>query len=143
MIVVQSHGNFRVLHPGHLRHLMAARALGDKLVVTLTADLYIVKDGGPIFPEALRHEMLMALRCVDECHIIDAPDALAAVQEVSPDIIAVGGEYRGRYPEQEAIEAFGVQVVFTDELRYSTSRLLTHNCAGDGRSFEPFRPGHR
>ena len=143
MIVVQAHGAFRVLHVGHLRHLQAARALGNRLVVTLTADRYITKAGGPIFPEALRHEMLMALRCVDECHVIDAPDALAAVQEVSPDIIAVGGEYRGRYPEQEAIEAFGVKVVFTDELVYSTSKLLTHNCAGDGRSYEPFRPRNR
>ena len=143
MIVVQSHGNFRVLHPGHLRHLVAARELGDRLVVTITADRYITKAGGPIFPEALRQEILSALRCVDDCRIIDAPDALAAVQEVSPDIIAVGGEYRGRYPEQEAIEAFGVRVVFTDELVYSTSKLLTHNCAGDGQSYEPFRPRNR
>ena len=143
MIVVQAHGNFRVLHIGHLRHLQAARSLGDRLVVTVTADRYITKNGGPIFPAALRQEMLSALRCVDECHIIDAPDALAAVQEVSPDIIAVGGEYRGRYPEQEAIEAFGVQVVFTDELVYSTSKLLSHNCAGDGRRFDPFRASHR
>ncbi|MBK8477029.1 MAG: adenylyltransferase/cytidyltransferase family protein [Opitutaceae bacterium] len=35
--IVQCHGTFDLLHPGHLVHFEEARALGDVLVVTLTA----------------------------------------------------------------------------------------------------------
>ena len=36
--IVQCHGCFDLLHIGHIRHLQAARAMGDVLVVTVTAD---------------------------------------------------------------------------------------------------------
>ena len=39
--VVQAHGAFDLLHLGHVRHLEAARRLGDLLVVTVTADQYV------------------------------------------------------------------------------------------------------
>jgi bifunctional ADP-heptose synthase (sugar kinase/adenylyltransferase) len=34
--IVRCHGVFDLLHPGHIRHLEAARREGDCLVVTLT-----------------------------------------------------------------------------------------------------------
>ncbi|MBT6911667.1 MAG: adenylyltransferase/cytidyltransferase family protein, partial [Rhodospirillaceae bacterium] len=50
--VVLAHGVFDLLHMGHVRHLEAARAEGDLLIVTLTADRYVNKGPGrPIFPE--------------------------------------------------------------------------------------------
>jgi bifunctional ADP-heptose synthase (sugar kinase/adenylyltransferase) len=39
--VVQAHGTFDLLHVGQVRHLAAARAVGDILVVTLTADRWV------------------------------------------------------------------------------------------------------
>jgi cytidyltransferase-like protein len=57
--VVHAHGTFDLLHVGHVRHLEAARELGDILVVTLTADRFVNKGPGrPVFGEALRAEML-------------------------------------------------------------------------------------
>ena len=44
--VVQAHGTFDLLHLGHVRHLEAAKALGDVLVVTLTADRFVNKGPG-------------------------------------------------------------------------------------------------
>jgi cytidyltransferase-like protein len=44
-VVVQAHGTFDLLHLGHVRHLEAARALGDTLVVTVTADEFVSPDG--------------------------------------------------------------------------------------------------
>jgi len=35
-LVVQCHGVFDLLHPGHIRHFEAARTQGDILVVTVT-----------------------------------------------------------------------------------------------------------
>ncbi len=62
-IVVQAHGTFDLLHLGHVRHLEAARKLGDVLVVTVTADRFVNKGPGrPVFNAELRAEMLATLR---------------------------------------------------------------------------------
>ena len=42
--VVQCHGTFDLIHPGHIVHLEEARALGDLLVVT-GIDLAEAADG--------------------------------------------------------------------------------------------------
>src|ERR1051325_10575286 len=74
--VVQCHGVFDLLHPGHVRHLEAARKLGDRLVVTITADRYVNKGPGrPAFPEQVRAEQIGALSCVDYVAISDYPSA--------------------------------------------------------------------
>ena len=41
--VVHCHGTFDLIHPGHLVHFEEARALGDILVVTLTAGNHVKK----------------------------------------------------------------------------------------------------
>ena len=58
------HGCFDVLHIGHIRHLMFARALSGSmpLTVTLTADRYIRKGPGrPVFDHDTRAEVIAAL----------------------------------------------------------------------------------
>src|SRR5215472_3978062 len=75
-VVVQAHGTFDLLHLGHVRHLEAARALGDVLVVTVTADRFVNKGPGrPVFTEAFRAEMLATLAYVDWVAVNEAPDA--------------------------------------------------------------------
>src|SRR6201997_5886720 len=79
--VVQAHGTFDLLHLGHVRHLEAARRLGDVLVVTVTADRFVNKGPGrPVFNEGLRGEMLAALEYVDWVAINEAPDAVTAIE---------------------------------------------------------------
>jgi cytidyltransferase-like protein len=41
--VVHCHGVFDLLHIGHIKHLEAARKLGDVLVVTITPDRFVNK----------------------------------------------------------------------------------------------------
>ena len=51
-VIVQCHGCFDVLHPGHIRYLEIAKDLGDILVVSLTADKFILKgDDRPFMPK--------------------------------------------------------------------------------------------
>src|SRR3984957_10119221 len=89
--VVQAHGTFDLLHLGHVRHLEAAKALGDVLVVTVTADRYVNKGPGrPAFTETLRAEMLAALQYVDYVAIAEAPDAIGALEAIRPAIYAKG-----------------------------------------------------
>ena len=64
--IVQCHGVFDLLHIGHIKHLEAARRLGDVLVVTLTPDRFVNKGPHrPAFPERLRAEALASLSCVN------------------------------------------------------------------------------
>src|SRR6516165_10906993 len=73
--VVQAHGTFDLLHLGHVRHLEAARKLGDVLIVTVTADRFVNKGPGrPVFNGELRAEMLATLEYVDWVAINDAAD---------------------------------------------------------------------
>src|ERR1700731_4872002 len=93
--VVQAHGTFDLLHLGHVRHLEAARALGDVLVVTITADRFVNKGPGrPVFTESLRAEMLAALQFVTYVAIAEAPDAIAAIEAIRPRIYAKGIDYQ-------------------------------------------------
>lgn len=125
MKIVLANGCFDILHYGHLAHLKAARAMGDKLIVVLTGDGFIGKGPGrPVFRAEHRKEMLEALRCVDEVIISEAPTPHAIIDRIRPDIYAKGAEYRGKLPEQEFVESYGGKVAFTDTIVFSSTALL-------------------
>jgi rfaE bifunctional protein nucleotidyltransferase chain/domain len=143
--VVQAHGTFDLVHLGHVRHLEAARRLGDVLVVTLTADRFVNKGPGrPVFNEAIRAEMLASLEYVDWVAISETPDAVAAIRAIRPDIYVKGQDYvnpegdvTGKIVlEREAVEAHGGQVHFTDDVVFSSTELIN-------RHFNVFEPSVR
>src|ERR1700758_1889460 len=128
--VVQAHGAFDLLHLGHVRHLEAARRLGDVLVVTVTADRFVKKGPGrPVFNEALRAEMLAALECVDWVAISESADAVHSISAIRPDFYVKGQDYvnpdgdvTGKIVlEREAVEAHGGQISFTDDMVFSST----------------------
>jgi rfaE bifunctional protein nucleotidyltransferase chain/domain len=140
--VVQAHGTFDLLHLGHVRHLEAARTLGDILVVTITADRYVNKGPGrPVFTEALRAEMLAALHFVTFVAVSEASDAISAIEAIKPNIYAKGNDYQnpdgdvtGKITlEREAVEACGGSIRFTDEITFSSTELIN-------RHFNVFEP---
>lgn len=130
--VVLCHGVFDLLHVGHVRHLEAARRLGDLLVVTVTPDQYVHKGPDrPAFADRLRAEMLAALDCVDLVAINRWPTAVETIRLVQPDLYAKGSEYRdtpdvtgGIEIEKAAVEGVGGRLAFTDEITFSSSNLL-------------------
>src|SRR5262245_23483910 len=141
-VVVQAHGTFDLLHLGHVRHLEAARRLGDVLVVTLTADRFVNKGPGrPVFNEAMRAEMLASLEYVDWVAIADATDAIRAIHAIRPrfyikgqDYVNAAGDVTGKIVlEREAVEAHGGQIHFTDDIVFSSTELIN-------RHFNVFEP---
>ena len=64
-------GTFDVFHVGHLRVLERAAALGDRLVVGVSADALNMRKKGrmPVFSERERIEIVSALRVVDEVFV--------------------------------------------------------------------------
>ena len=136
LTVVQAHGTFDLLHLGHVRHLEAARALGDVLVVTITADRYVNKGPGrPVFTEALRAEMLAALHFVTYVAIAEASDAIDAIEAIRPNVYAKGNDYQnpdgdvtGKITlERHTVEAHGGSIRFTDEITFSSTELINRH----------------
>jgi len=133
--IVHCHGVFDFLppHPGHIQHFEAARSQGDILIVTVTPDEYVGKGPGrPIFSQRLRAESVAALQCVDYVAINEWPTAVETIKKLKPDVYAKGRDYANReddltgeiYREEEAIKSIGGRIHFTDEITFSSTKLL-------------------
>lgn len=134
--VVLAHGCFDLLHPGHIRHLRAAKAHGDILVVTVTPDKFVKKGPGrPVFSEQLRLETLAALEFVDAVALNEWPTAVETIRLLEPDIYIKGAEYRNSNNdptgeisnEKKAVESIGGKMEFTDEITFSSTSLLNEH----------------
>lgn len=128
MTVVLCCGCFDLLHYGHLLHLQAARALGDRLVVAVTADRFVGKGPGrPRFSDAQRAAMLKALRCVDNVIVSQAARPDDIIRTLRPEIYCKGADYKGQpLPERALVESLGGRVVFTETPKWSSTELLEH-----------------
>jgi rfaE bifunctional protein nucleotidyltransferase chain/domain len=129
--IVQCHGCFDIVHPGHIRHLRQARALGDLLLVSITGDAEMSKGTGrPLIPEELRAENLSALDCVDYVYIDPNPTALDLLEAVEPDVYVKGKEYENNNDprfraERAAVEKAGGRVVFSSgDVVFSSTALI-------------------
>lgn len=130
--VVQCHGCFDIVHPGHIRHLRHAKSLGDVLLVSVTGDATMGKGvGRPLIPEELRAENLAALDFVDWVYVEPRPTAADLLAEVRPDVYVKGKEYENnRDPrfqaERETVERFGGRVVFSSgDVVFSSTALIS------------------
>ncbi|MBB14289.1 cytidyltransferase [Candidatus Poribacteria bacterium] len=130
--IVHCHGVFDLVHPGHLRYFGEAKSFGEVLVVTLSPDRFVNKGPErPVFNQNLRAEALAALQVVDFVAINDTPSAVETILRLQPDIYAKGSEYKGLQDltgnvakEYEAIRSIGGEMVFTDDITFSSTRLL-------------------
>jgi rfaE bifunctional protein nucleotidyltransferase chain/domain/rfaE bifunctional protein kinase chain/domain len=128
-VVVATGGCFDLLHPGHVRTLEAARALGDCLVVCLNADASVRRlkgPGRPVVGEADRAAVLRALACVDAVLVFSEDTPAAALERLRPDVWAKGADYAGRsLPEADVLAGWGGEVVLLPLLPgNSTTRII-------------------
>jgi rfaE bifunctional protein nucleotidyltransferase chain/domain len=127
--VVFTNGVFDLLHPGHVRYLQDARALGDALIVGLNSDRSVRSNKGPqrpITPESERAEILVALECVDAVAIFDHDTPAEIIQRVQPDVLVKGADWGpDNIVGRDTVEARGGRVVRMPLLEgYSTTELL-------------------
>jgi len=128
-IVVATGGCFDLLHPGHVRTLQEARALGDCLVVCLNSDASVRAlkgPGRPVVGQEDRATVLRALGCVDGVVIFDEETPAAALERLRPHIWAKGADYAGReLPEAGVLADWGGEVVLLPFLQgKSSTRIL-------------------
>jgi D-beta-D-heptose 7-phosphate kinase/D-beta-D-heptose 1-phosphate adenosyltransferase len=127
--VVFTNGVFDILHPGHVRYLQQARALGDVLIIGLNADASVRRNKGPQRPinnEQERAEILAALECVD-CVVIFGEDTPAdIIRAIQPDVLVKGADWaEDAIVGRDTVEARGGRVIrVAVEQGYSTSEII-------------------
>ncbi|MBN2014669.1 MAG: FAD synthase [Candidatus Altiarchaeota archaeon] len=91
MTTVVATGVFTILHPGHVLYLEEARKLGDKLIVIVARDSMVEKKKNQRFvSEKQRLAVVKALKTVDSAVLGDEEDIFKPIEEIKPDIIALG-----------------------------------------------------
>ncbi len=134
--IVLCHGVFDLLHIGHIRHLEAARRQGSLLIVTVTDDANVNKGPDrPVFEQGLRAEMIAALGFVDWVGVNDAATAIGVLERIQPDFYVKGPDYKDAaldvtgniQLERRAVEAHGGQMIFTNDIAFSSSSLINQH----------------
>jgi rfaE bifunctional protein nucleotidyltransferase chain/domain len=114
-VVVFTNGVFDLLHPGHVRYLEDARALGSALIVAVNSDRSVRANKGPGRPvntEQERAEVLLGLHCVDAAVIFDEDTPQAIVSRVQPDVLVKGADWaHDNIVGRDLVEARGGRVV--------------------------------
>lgn len=134
--IAHCHGVFDLLHIGHIRHFEAAKKAADILIVTLTPDRFVNKGPHrPAFPEALRAEAIAALDFVDFVSVNHWPTAVETIDLLKPHFYVKGSDYKkaaddvtgGITAEEAAVQKAGGQLLFTDEITFSSSKLINQH----------------
>lgn len=113
--VVFTNGCFDLLHPGHVRYLAEARALGDALIVALNSDrsVRLLKgEGRPILKEDERADVIAALESVDFVVVFDQDTPQDLIARLLPDVLVKGGDWSvDQIVGREEVEAAGGKTV--------------------------------
>ncbi len=95
-------GTFDVFHVGHLRVIERAAALGDRLVVGVSADELNLRKKGrePVFSQAERIEIVGALKMVDEVFVEESLELKRDyIVRYAADVLVMGDDWAGRFDE--------------------------------------------
>ncbi len=91
MVKVMATGTFDLLHLGHIYYLKEAKKLGEKLAVVVATDSTVRRlKHEPVNPEEIRLKLIKELKIVNEAYLGHEDDMYEIVEEIRPDIIALG-----------------------------------------------------
>ena len=128
--IVFTNGVFDILHPGHVRYLRDARALGDLLIVGVNSDRSVkALDKAPDRPinnESERAEVLAALASVDAVVVFDEDTPHEIIKALQPDILVKGADWgENAIVGRDIVEARGGRVVRIQLAEgYSTTKII-------------------
>ncbi|MCX7895638.1 MAG: adenylyltransferase/cytidyltransferase family protein [Thermoanaerobaculum sp.] len=127
--VVLANGVFDLLHVGHARYLLGAKALGDLLIVGVNSDDSARQLKGPqrpLMPAQERAELLAHFACVDYVVIFNEITVAELLRAVKPHIHAKGSDYTpDTVPEREVLREWGGRVAICGDAKdHATSQLL-------------------
>ena len=115
--IVLTTGCYDLLHGSHIAFLRDAKALGDRLIVSLGNDATVRNlkgDSRPVYNQFHRAEMLSALECVDAVYISEEfgeLDHWKIMQIVRPEMYAVGEGSCAMTAKRQLADEVDAQVV--------------------------------
>jgi len=127
--IVFTNGCFDILHQGHIKLLLSAAELGNKLVVGLNTDASVRKLKGenrPVNNEYSRALVMASQLFVDAVCLFDEDTPLELIQIVKPDVIVKGGDYT---PEtvvgNDFVQSYGGRTVIIPTVEgFSTTGII-------------------
>ncbi len=99
-------GTFDVFHVGHLRVIERAAALGDRLVVGVSADALNERKKGraPVFSQHERMEIVAALKPVDEVFVEESLEQKRDyILQYGAEVLVMGDDWAGKFDELDDI----------------------------------------
>jgi cytidyltransferase-like protein len=123
-------GGFDPIHIGHIRHMKAAKKLGDQLIAIVSSDEDMERKKGFCFmPLEQRVEIVESLRFVDQVVVSKDTDGTVAqtLLELKPDIFAKGGDRTPDNMPQNEIDVcreIGCQIAYGVGEQLSSSTNL-------------------
>ena len=128
--IVFTNGVFDILHPGHVRYLRDARALGDHLIVGVNSDRSVKAlnkaPDRPVNTEQERAEGLAALASVDAVVVFDEDTPHDIISALQPDVLVKGADWgENAIVGRDVVEARGGRVVRIPLAEgYSTTQII-------------------
>ena len=128
-VIVFTNGCFDILHKGHITYLSEAKELGDYLIVGLNSDRSVTQIKGserPINNQYFRSEKLLELNSVDDVIIFDEDTPQNLINELQPNILVKGGDYKkNEIVGAREVEKKGGEVVILPLVPgYSTTEII-------------------
>ena len=127
--IVFTNGVFDLLHPGHVRYLQQAAALGDVLIVGVNSDRSVRAIKGPsrpVTPQDERAELVAALECVAAAVVFDEDTPWQLIDALQPDVLVKGADWaEDAIVGRDIVEARGGRVVRVPiESGYATTTIV-------------------
>lgn len=127
--IVFTNGVFDLLHTGHLELLEQSAAQGDLLLVAINSDASVKRLKGPerpVYPEAERAEILLALKWVDAVTVFEEDTPLETILKARPTVLVKGAEYgAGAIVGEPEVIGWGGRVWrYPMREGYSTTRIV-------------------
>ena len=125
--IVYTFGVFDLLHPGHLRILEKAKALGDRLIVGVVFSQAVREkkgEGRPIMSLADRMEIIRGLKMADSVVVQETFDPSYNLELYGANIFVRGDDWD--CPEgKRKIESMGGQAILLPYSKeYSTTKII-------------------
>jgi D-beta-D-heptose 7-phosphate kinase / D-beta-D-heptose 1-phosphate adenosyltransferase len=124
-ILVTCNGCFDGLHPGHMFFLGFCRGQGDRLIVGINADHYILthKRPNPI-PVEERKQVLMDLGIVESVDVFTENNPIEFIKRTEPHIHCISEEYRDTAVELDMCIKRGIIVVYVPRIGKWSSTMM-------------------
>jgi D-beta-D-heptose 7-phosphate kinase / D-beta-D-heptose 1-phosphate adenosyltransferase len=124
-----ANGCFDLIHPGHVRLLVEARARCDRLIVALNTDASVKRLKGPTRPlqnETARATVMASLAPVDMVVLFAEDTPIELIQALRPDVLVKGADYTiDQVVGADLVQSWGGTVLLVElEAGHSTTGTI-------------------